>query len=124
MRLTRVYLVMGILGLLVTGGMISLAVLAESTPAPMTYTIFSLTVVCFCLSYLYPQFKQKDERTTYIRQKGVFISYFALLFYYFVLMTIIQFELFALTAMDVLTILSSLTIITVFLSWVILARRM
>ncbi|MFC6333861.1 permease [Paenibacillus septentrionalis] len=123
MVLKRMYIVMGVLGLLLTGGMILLAVMAKAAPAPMVYIILSLTVMCFCLAYLYPQFKQKDERTTYIRQKGMFISYFALLFYYFILMTIIQFELLTLTAMDVLYILCSLTIITVFLSWVILARQ-
>lgn len=67
----------------------------------------------FCLGYLHPQFKQKDERMRLIRQKGIYISYFASLVYYIILTVVIQLNFVTLTALQVLNILAALTIITV-----------
>ncbi len=57
-----------------------------------------------------------------ICQKGMYVSYFALLVYYIILTVVIQFNFLTLTALQVLNILAALTIITVFLSWVVLSK--
>ncbi|MFA1822343.1 permease [Virgibacillus oceani] len=117
------YFILGVLNLILVGFMLFAAYMAKAAPPQQTYIIFALMVMTFSLSYLYPHLKQKDERAKLIRQKGMFYSYFALVFYYIILTLIIQFDILQLTAMDLLNILVVLTICTVFLSWVILAKR-
>lgn len=118
----KAFLILGIVFSVLGGFLFYVAFMARETPVLMTSTFFAVAIMCFCLSYLYPQFKQKDERMKLIRQKGMFYSYFVLLFYYFVLIIIIQFDIVQITALQVLNLLSALTIITVFISWVILSK--
>lgn len=117
------YFIMGVGFLLMFGFMVFVSVMAKSAPVPQTYLLFALAIMNFSLSYLYPHLKQKDERAKLIRQKGMFYSYFALLVYYAALTIIIHFNIFTLSAMEVLNIIVALTICTVFISWVILAKR-
>lgn len=106
------------------GGFLLLAAfMANSAPLPATYDILSMAVMTFCLSYLYPQFAQKDERMQLIRQKGMFFTFFAFLFYSFALNSLLEFNIIHLTASDAITILTALMISTLFTSWVFLARR-
>ncbi|MFD1363252.1 permease [Lentibacillus salinarum] len=119
----RTYFILGILFLLMSGFLIVIAIMANAAPVPMTYMCITFTVVAFSASYLYPQLRQKDERAKMIRQKGMFYSFFALLIYLIVLTFLIGNDIVPLDAMDVLNILVSLTISTVFISWVILAKR-
>lgn len=103
--------------------MLLAAFMANSAPLPDTYIILSMSVMAFCLSYLYPQFAQKDERMKLIRQKGMFFSFLAFLFYSFALNSLLEFNIIQLTASDAITILSTLMISTLFTSWVFLSRR-
>ena len=88
---------------------------------PMLILIFSGAVVNLSLFYLQPQFYQKDERIRIIREKSVFYSYFSLLFYLFVLLLLLYFNIISLTAISTVILIAGLTIITVFLSMVILS---
>ncbi|WP_106498454.1 permease [Lentibacillus sp. Marseille-P4043] len=97
--------------------------MANSAPPAQTYNLIALTIMSFSMSYLYPQFKQNDERMKLIRYKGLTYSFFALVVYYIVLSGIIQFNIVSLSAMEVLNILAALMISTVFISMVILAKR-
>ncbi|TXC89501.1 hypothetical protein FS935_16605 [Metabacillus litoralis] len=81
------------------------------------------TVMCFCLSYLYPQFKENDERSKRIREKGMFVSYFFILGYMVVLMPLLYFEIIQLSGYQTVSLLATLTIITVFSSFVVLSKR-
>ena len=87
----------------------------------MLILIFSGAVVNLSLFYLQPQFYQKDERIRIIREKSVFYSYFSLLFYLFVLLLLLYFNIISLTAISTVILIAGLTIITVFLSMVILS---
>ncbi|MFJ8072274.1 permease [Peribacillus sp. NPDC096447] len=118
----KAFFIFGIMFSLLGGFLVFVSIMAGATPVFMTYTVIAMAIMSFCLSYLYPQFKQKDERMKLIRQKGMFYSYFALLFYYFVLLTVIQFDIVQITAIQVLNLLIALNIITVFISWVILSK--
>ncbi|MEN1966745.1 permease [Lentibacillus sp. N15] len=90
---------------------------------PQTYMMVAMTIMTFSMSYLYPQFKQKDERMKHIRYKALTYSALAFVVYYIVLSGIVQFDIFPLTAMDVLNILSALMISTAFTTMVVLAKR-
>ncbi|MFC5711791.1 hypothetical protein ACFPU1_03265 [Thalassorhabdus alkalitolerans] len=81
------------------------------------------TLMTFSLSYLYPQFKENDERSKRIRERGMFFSYFFILGYMIILMPLLQFELVTLTGYQSVSLLAALTIITVFSSFVVLAKR-
>ncbi|PIB49115.1 permease, partial [Pseudomonas sp. 2995-1] len=86
------------------------------------YILFSMGVMSLCMGYLSPQFRQQDERSKIIRQKGIFYSYFAIIFYFIIFTTLLQFDIIYLTAVDVLYILMSLIIATVFVSFVIVSK--
>ncbi|WP_442858769.1 permease [Bacillus sp. KH172YL63] len=81
-----------------------------------------MTVLSFCMYFLHPQFKEKDERMKLIREKGMFYSYFVILAFHIVFMMILQFDVIELTAMNLLNILTSLTIMTVFISMVVMSK--
>lgn len=81
------------------------------------------TIMCFCLSYLYPQFKENDERTKRIKERGMFFSYFFILGYMLILMTLFQFEGFMLDGYQTVSLLAALSISTVFVSFVVLSKR-
>ena len=114
---------LGSLFFLMGGFLVIAAFMTQSAPLSETYTILSMSVMAFCLSYLYPQCVQKDERMQLIRQKGMFFTFFAFLFYSFTLNLLVEFEVAQLTASEVLNILTALMISTLFTSWVFLARR-
>src|SRR5690606_40246574 len=63
-------------------------------------SLISLAVMSFCLSYLAPQFSQKDERARVIREKGMFFSGLAFLIYSVILTTALQFNLISLSAIE------------------------
>lgn len=90
---------------------------------PQTYMLFAMMIIAFSMSYLYPQFKQKDERMKYIRYKALTYSAIAFLIYYIILTGIIQFDILSFTAMEALNIFGALMICTVFITMVILAKR-
>lgn len=83
----------------------------------------SLTYICFAAGYLYPQFKKKDERTQFIRQKGMYYSLFAVLIYFIALMLGSRFDILNTGITEIIQLLISLTIITIFSSWIILSKK-
>ncbi|QDP41951.1 hypothetical protein [Radiobacillus deserti] len=83
----------------------------------------SMTVMSFCLAYLYPQFKENDERTKRIRERGMFFSYFFILGYMVILMSLFQYNVLDLNGYQTVSLLAMLTIVTVFSSFVILSKR-
>ncbi|MBM7605193.1 drug/metabolite transporter (DMT)-like permease [Metabacillus crassostreae] len=87
------------------------------------FVFLGSTVICFCLSYLYPQFKENDERSKRIRERGMFVSYFFILGYMVVLMPLLYFEIIQLSGYQTVSLLATLTIITVFSSFVVLSKR-
>ncbi|SDP76153.1 hypothetical protein [Halobacillus aidingensis] len=89
----------------------------------MIWTMVSLGVLSFSMSYLYPQFKQKDERMKWIRHKAVFYSFFIMMGVMGVFHLMISLQVVVLSAVDLLSVLLALNIVTVFLTMVILARR-
>ncbi|MED1738000.1 hypothetical protein P4U97_00405 [Bacillus swezeyi] len=83
----------------------------------------AMAFLSFAAGYLYPQFKQKDERSQLIRQKGMEYSMIALSVYFLVLILGMQLGFITLAAVDVVRVLVSLQIITIFSSWIILSKK-
>ncbi|WP_245243634.1 permease [Mesobacillus selenatarsenatis] len=116
------FLVFGIFFLGMSGFLAFAGMMADSAPPSITIIMIGMAVMCFCLSYLYPQFKQKDERMKLIREKGMFASFFAMMVYFIVFNLGLQLELIELSASVVVHILSTLMICTVFLSFVVFSK--
>lgn len=79
-------------------------------------------VICICNGYLAPQMANNDERTKFIRQKGMFYSYFAIIFYLVVLMSLIYFDVLAIGALHVVMLITFLVVSTVFVSMVVVSK--
>lgn len=96
--------------------------MANLAPPNMTYKTLALAIMSFCLNYLYPQFKQKDESMKLIRQKGTLASFFAMMIYIIALNLGIQLNFFILTANELIQILTVLMISTLFISFVVYSK--
>ncbi|MFD2655821.1 hypothetical protein [Gracilibacillus thailandensis] len=92
-------------------------------PAGHDLMLIAMTVMCFCNAYLAPQFIQNDERTKRIKERSMFYSYFINLGYMAIFLTLLQFNLLAITAYQTVAILAALTIMTVFITMVVLSKR-
>ncbi|PEZ24926.1 permease [Bacillus thuringiensis] len=119
----KYFVIMGVIFLFMSGFMILTGIMTHSAPPSPTYTLLAMMVMCFCLSYLHPQFKEKDERMKLIRYKGMFFSFFALTAYYLLFSIGLNLKILTLSATELLNILMALTISTVFISFVVLAKR-
>lgn len=84
----------------------------------------ALTYMAIAISYLYPQFKDKDERANAIRQKGMYYSMFIVLFIVMILLILIQSNIVALTAIEIIRILISVIIISIWTCWIFLSKKM
>ncbi|OLR24931.1 permease [Bacillus cereus] len=119
----KYFVIMGVIFLFMSGFMILTGIMTHSAPPSPTYTLLAMMVMCFCLSYLHPQFKEKDERMKLIRYKGMFFSFFALTAYYLLFSIGLNLKILTLSATELLNIIMALTMSTVFISFVVLAKR-
>ncbi|PEK74698.1 permease [Bacillus toyonensis] len=119
----KYFVIMGIIFLIMSGFMILAGIMTHSAPPSPTYTLLAMMIMCFCLSYLHPQFKEKDERMKLILYKGMFFSFFALTAYYLLFSIGLNLKVMTLSAVELLHILMALTMSTVFISFVVLAKR-
>jgi len=119
----KTYLIFGIVFTLLGAFYLFIALMARGTPAPQVYVTFALAVMSFCMSYLFPHLKMKDERSRLIREKGMFYAYFAMLGYFFIFMTLLMFNVIEISALTTVNILVALMIATVFITMVIVAKR-
>lgn len=107
---------------MMAGFIIFVSIMADSVPSSGAYVMIAMGIMSLCVGYLYPQFKQKDERMKLIREKGMFVSFIAIMVYFIIFNLGLQLEFFTLTANELLHILSALVISTVFISFVVLSK--
>lgn len=119
----KTFLVMGILFTLMGGFVGYAGIMADSAQISMTYIVLAMAYMSFCLSYLFPQFKENDERVKLIKQKGMFASFIAFMLYLILFQIGIQLGWVNLSALQLLHILSTLMICTVFSSFVIYSKK-
>lgn len=84
----------------------------------------SLAFMAYAIGHLYPQFKQRDERVDAIKQKGMYLTVFIVLVGLIALMGLIQFNIIKLTALEMIRVIISLVIITIWSCWLIFSKRM
>ncbi|ODA42949.1 hypothetical protein DSBG_0299 [Desulfosporosinus sp. BG] len=84
--------------------------------------MFGISVMAFCLAYLHPQFKENDERSKLIREKGMFYSYFIIVSILIILSGLFQFNVINLNGIQTVYLVETLIIVTVFLSFVVLSK--
>ncbi|PZE19772.1 hypothetical protein [Paenibacillus xerothermodurans] len=116
------YLIIGFLLLCLSGYIFFDAIWAHSTVPLVTSHVFAVSVLLLSYSYLHPQFKKKDERMKIIREKGMHYSFLVLMLYFIIFVVLLSANIVSLTAIAVVQILISLTIITVALCMVILSK--
>ncbi len=92
-------------------------------PAGHDIMLIAITVIVFSNAYLAPQFIKNDERTKKIKERGMFYSYYINLGYLIILMTLLHFNILKISAYQAVCIIAALTIITVFLSFVVLSKK-
>src|SRR5699024_681347 len=110
----KTYLIFGIVFTLLGAFYLFVSLMAEGTPVPQTYITFALAIMSFCMSYLFPHLKTKDERSRLIREKGMFYAYFVMLGYFFIFMTLFSFNIIEISALTTVNMLMALMIATVF----------
>lgn len=118
----KLFFILGSFFFVLSCFLIVIGMSTNQIPHSSVYLMFAMAVMSFCMSYLYPQFKQKDERMKLIRAKGMFASFVALMSYLIIFNVGLQFELIYFTASQLIQILSTLMICTVFLSFVIFSK--
>lgn len=85
------------------------------------FNAFALGVMALCMAYLYPHITTKDERATFIRERGMFYAYFIVLAVIFVLNVLTKFIM--LNVDQVLSIVLGTLILSAFISMVVVARK-
>ncbi|MEC0752835.1 permease [Bacillus haynesii] len=88
----------------------------------MAFIPFSLFIMFFTLGYLYPQFKQNDERHKLIQQKAMFYNYFILMEYLLIFLILLANNIINLSAQSVISILGALIIVTVNILFIIFSK--
>lgn len=92
-------------------------------PVGQELVTFGISVMAFCLAYLYPQFKDNDERSKQIREKGMFYSYFIIIGFLMIMSGLFQFNIINLNGIQTVYVIETLIVITVFLSFVVLSKK-
>lgn len=123
MAINKTYIGFGVFFALNGLLLISVGLGTGNEPIPASYMMVGMSIMTFCLSYLQPQFKTKDERSRMIREKGMFYSYFAVLGYIMMFLFLLQFNIVNISSVTVLSALAAMLISTVFVSMVIVAKR-
>ncbi|REK56567.1 MAG: hypothetical protein C6W55_07405 [Thermobacillus sp.] len=87
------------------------------------FVVASLAIISFAMAYLAPHLRRKDERIRYIRQKGAFYTSVLAFVYCGVLWLLTHLGYVEINAKQSILILLSLISSTLFVSWIILARK-
>lgn len=117
------FIVFGFLFLLFSAIFISSSIWAGIFPAGHDVILVGMSVMAFCNAYLYPHFQAKDERSKVIREKGMFYSYFVLLAFLCLLMILFQLTPLQLDGYQTVSIITAALIMIVFISFVVVAKR-
>ncbi|WP_229078686.1 permease [Bacillus paralicheniformis] len=88
----------------------------------MAFLLFSLFILFFRLGYLYPQFKEKDERYQLILQKSMFYNYFILMGYFLIFLILLANNIISLSADALILILAALIITTLNILFIIFSK--
>ncbi|MCY7916130.1 hypothetical protein [Bacillus vallismortis] len=123
MKLQKVYFIIGVLFTMILLTKTFFQIATHSVSFTELLMWGALSYLSFAAGYIYPHFIEKDERANLIKQKGMQYTLYFVLIYCVMIMFSMQFSTVALSAVEIMRILVSLTIITTFSSWVILSKK-
>lgn len=119
----RLYIFFGLFFLATTALLVTASISEGGFIKGSEFVMFGISIMAFCNAYIYPQFKENDERSKRIKEKGMFFSYFFILGYSIILMGLFQFKVIHLDGYQTICLVASLIIMTSFLSFVVLSKR-
>ncbi|MFD3449560.1 hypothetical protein ACFDTO_33825 [Microbacteriaceae bacterium 4G12] len=119
----RSFYIVGCLFVFILGVRLVLGMMTNSVSFVELLMWGTLAFLGFAGGYLYPQFKDEDERVKLIKQKGMYVSGIAILIYFTISMALIKYNIIYLATTEMIEILMALTIITTFSSWIILSKK-
>ncbi|WP_066191103.1 hypothetical protein [Gracilibacillus timonensis] len=119
----KLFIIFGIVFLLMSALFNVATISTGAFPAGHDIMLLAVTLSCFCNAYLAPQFVQKDERVKRIKERGVYLSYFIVLAFIIVLTALLHFEVLHLSGYQAISLLAAFMIGTVFVAFVVLARK-
>lgn len=118
------YRMFGVLFLIFSAIFTSASISTRMYPAGPDVILLGVSIVAFCQAYLHPHFKEQDERSRLIKERGMFVSYFFILSYMLIFMSLFKLQILVLDSFQTIAILATLTMVTVFISFVIYAKRL
>ncbi|GAK06115.1 hypothetical protein JCM19037_4688 [Geomicrobium sp. JCM 19037] len=101
---------------------VTLIMLGTGAVRGFEFIFLGVAIMCFCLSYLHPQFKENDERARKIKERGMFYSFFIMLGVVTVLITIVLLQVIQVGVLQILGLLAGIMIAVMYVSFVILSR--
>ncbi|QIW79987.1 hypothetical protein [Bacillus tequilensis] len=119
----RNFYLLGVLFLMLLGVIAFFRIATDSLSYLEILMYGTAAFICFARGYIYPQFKHKDERANFIKQKGMKISFTALLTYLVVILYGTYLNVITLSVFEIVSTLIALTLLTLFSSWVILVKK-
>ncbi|MFJ7932636.1 hypothetical protein [Peribacillus sp. NPDC096448] len=119
----RLYIFLGLIFLANTALLVTVSISGGGSLKGYEFVMFGISIMAFCNAYIYPQFKDNDERSKRIKEKGMFFSYFFILGYSIIIMGLFQFKVIHIDGYQTICLVASLIIMTVFLSFVVLSKR-
>ncbi|WP_281658486.1 hypothetical protein [Halobacillus sp. Cin3] len=119
----RTFIVLGSLLGAMGLSLLIIGLLADGSVQGHSFSMLSLSVLAFCMSYLYPQFKQKDERMKSIRQKAVSYAFTSGIGYMLIFSLLAEMNVLKMDVSSVLSLIIALSMTTLFLLLVFLARK-
>lgn len=108
----------------VAGLFVLSSVLAGAFPLGHELMLTSMAIMLWCLSALHPHFAANDERWRRIRERGMFYSYFSLLMFLVLLVTVFAQTPLEMSGYQTVSVIASFLISSVFITFVILSKRM
>ncbi|MDQ0252763.1 uncharacterized membrane protein YbaN (DUF454 family) [Evansella vedderi] len=112
-----IYLAIGIMMTILSLVFLIGAIIEQTPLLYQTYSAVALSVMSFCMYSLHPHFKDK-VRAKFIRQKAIFYSFLVIFLYLIFFSLGLVLDFIALSIPEMLTMISSLIVITLFISLV------
>ncbi|WP_164669863.1 hypothetical protein [Virgibacillus doumboii] len=118
----KTFLILGIMAFLLTLTHLSILIAAGEFSLKLLFVYGAIVYMLFAITYLLPQLEKQDERMKFIKQKTMQYSMIAVLFYIVLLTVNMTGEFVPLAAGEMLSLLMSMSIVTIWSIWIFMAK--
>ncbi|MFC7364404.1 MULTISPECIES: hypothetical protein [Bhargavaea] len=108
----------------VAGLFVLSSVLSGEFPLGHELMLTSMAIMLWCLSALHPHFAADDERWRRIRERGMFYNYIVLLIFLAFLVNVFALTPLEMSGYQTVSVIASFLVSSVFITFVILSKRM